>query len=67
MYLCECRGPCRRSFELDHDVYRYLRTLGAVLHAECAEREDRVVVHQLREKGLVVVNTRGPDRPTASL
>jgi hypothetical protein len=56
-FLCECRGPCRRILNLDHDVYRYLSTMGAVLAAECAEREHRDPVHQLRSAGVVVVGT----------
>jgi hypothetical protein len=57
MYLCECRGPCRRSFALDHQVYRYLSRMGTVVAAECAERERREPLHQHRAAGVVVVNT----------
>lgn len=68
MYLCECRGPCRRSFQLDHPVYHWMTMMGAVLAAECAEREHRTVLHQHRPAGVVVVaSTRSRQRQIASL
>ena len=69
-YLCECRGPCRRSFEITHDTYSWLRRMGAVLTPECAWREERTVVY--RYNGCVVVGvsigtTVSPPRPSVSL
>lgn len=58
-WLCECRGPCRRSFDLAADVYRYLSLHGAVVALECAEREGRTVLHEHRAAGVAAVATIG--------
>lgn len=65
-WLCECRGPCRRTFDLDHVVYRYLSTMGAVITEECADREGRTVVHRHRAAGVAVVATIRHHSPAPS-
>ncbi len=58
-FCCECRGPCRRTLDLPVDVYRWLRTMGAVVSPECAKREHRTVKHNYFGR-VVVVGTNGP-------
>jgi hypothetical protein len=58
-WLCECRGPCRRSFDLPVDTYRWLRQRGSVVTDECALREDRTVVTRYGTSGIVVTLTSG--------
>lgn len=58
-YLCECRAKtCKRTFDLTHETYRWLRSMGAVLHPECCEREGRRNV--LRYNGVVIAPSTGP-------
>lgn len=67
LYLCECRGPCHRTFDLTLDTYRWLRTMGTVVAPECAERESREIVARYNGR-VVVVNSNGPRcRPSRSL
>jgi hypothetical protein len=54
-FCCECRGPCRRSVDITPDTYAWLRSMGAVLNSECAEREGRNVIY--RYNGSAVVAT----------
>ena len=61
-WLCECRGPCRLTFDVPADTYRWLRQRGSVLRLECAEREDRIIVHRYGDSGIVVVLTSGSHR-----
>ena len=58
-YLCECRGPCRRSFNLTPDTYDWLRSMGAVLTPECAVREQREPLYR-HNGAAVVTGTNGP-------
>jgi hypothetical protein len=57
-YLCECRGPCRRFMRISHETYGWLRSMGAVLTPECADREGRVVLYRYNGTA-VVANTTG--------
>lgn len=58
-FLCECRGPCRRSFDLTPEIFAWLRKMGAVVAPECAERERREIVFRYNE-GAVVVSSNIP-------
>jgi hypothetical protein len=67
LYLCECRGPCRRTFDLTLDTYAWLRTMGTVVSPECAEREDREVVARYNARVVVVHSNGARCRPAPSL
>ena len=54
-FCCECRGPCRRTIDVTPDTYSWLRSMGAVLTPECAERESRNVVHRFNGAAVVAV------------
>lgn len=54
-WLCECRGPCRKTVELAADTYRWLSLRGAVLTWPCAYREERQVLYRYSLDVVVVV------------
>lgn len=58
-FCCECRGPCRRSVDITPLEYSRLRKMGAVITPECAEREDREIVHRYNDTAVVAL-TNGP-------
>ena len=60
-FCCECRGPCRRTFDITSETYSWLRSMGAVLAPECATRERRKVLYRYNGAA-VVVGTNGPRR-----
>ena len=66
-YLCECRGPCRRSFDITHEMYAWLRQMGTVVTPECAKREDRSVVYRYNGCVAVTLSIGARVRPPRSL
>ncbi len=54
-FCCECRGPCRRTVDITLGTYTWLRTMGAVLSPECAEREAREVVYSYNGAAVVAL------------
>lgn len=67
LFCCECRGPCRRAFDLTPHTYSWLRKMGAVLTPDCAEREQRDVVYRYNGSAVVAVTTGAHVRPVRSL
>ena len=67
LFLCECRGPCRRSLELTLSTYSWLRSMGAVVTPDCAERDQSTVLYRYNGHVVVTLTHGARVRPPRSL